>query len=132
MTDSPAPSRGAAVVLALAALMFGGFGALLVSNPELLDHWLDIKAGTEGRTELRAFFGGMELGLAVFLLACASKPAWRGVGCLAVALLCGGTAAGRVYGFFADHSFTWKLAGFLAVEVLFVVLALAVRRGNRT
>lgn len=117
-------------MLVLAAGMFGVFGAMLVSDPEWLDRWLEIKAGTEGRTELRAFYGGMEIGLAVFLLACASKPAWRGVGALALALLCGGTAAGRIYGFFADHSFTWKLASFLAIELLFVVLAVASRRGD--
>ena len=119
-----ARSSGATtLLLLLAALMFGGFGVMLMLDPTWLDRWLEIRAGgAEGNTELRAFYGGMEIGLALFLVACATKPAWRGIGCVALTLLCGGTAAGRIYGFAVDHSFNAKLAAFLAIEVLFAVL----------
>lgn len=117
-----------ALPLVVAAIMFGGFGAMLVLDPTWLDRWLEIRAGgVEGKTELRAFYGGMEIGLAVFLLLCAARAAWRGIGCVALGLLCGGTAAGRIYGFVVDQSFTGKLAAFVAIELLFVVWVIGVR-----
>lgn len=63
--------------IALTALTYGGFGMALLINPELLRVVGVRAADPAGTTELRAFYGGLELGLAVFLLVALRRPQWH-------------------------------------------------------
>ena len=118
------------IVLVLAGLGFAGFGAWLVFDPGGLAR-VDIAASApQGLVELRAFYGGMELGLGLFLLACAAKPEWREAGLWLVLLANGATGLARVAGIAAaGWLFTPFLVGALVWEFGFAVLgALAVRQ----
>lgn len=103
------------VTLLITAGTYAGFALWLGTTPEALLAAFGIEATTPGmRTEIRAFYGGLELGLAAAMLVL-----WRR-GDLAAALLVGGlpllgSAAGRLLGQIADGPAGLHLA-FAALE----------------
>lgn len=114
------------IVLALAALGFFGFGLWLVIDPiKGLGAVHIAPTHPAGAIEMRAFYGGMEIGLGVFLAACAMVPAWREPGLWLVALANGGTVAARILGISMAGVFTPFLAGALVWELGFTAAALA-------
>lgn len=116
-------------VLVLAGLGFLGFGLAIVAAPAAVLGGVGISGTPAGLVELRAFYGGLELGLAAFLLACAARPAWREPGLWSVALVNGGIAAARLLGIALSGEFTGFFAGALVWELGFTVAAvLALRR----
>jgi hypothetical protein len=113
----------ARIVLALSAIMYAGFGTAYLARPKAMAKLTHFELPTPTAvTEIRAFYGGMELGLAALLVVCAIRPAWAGAGLLALALLSGGAAVARLVGFAADGSATPLLWKVLAAEVLVAVL----------
>jgi hypothetical protein len=118
------------IVLVLAGLGFAGFGLWLVLDPAGMAR-VDITASApQGLVELRAFYGGCELGLGAFLLACAAKPEWREAGLWLVLLANGATGLARVLGIaLAGWLFTPFLVGALVWEFGFALLgALALKQ----
>ena len=62
--------------LRLAALAFAGFGVALLVRPELMG-MLGLELGRAAAfTEIRAFYGGLELGLALFFALASTRDAW--------------------------------------------------------
>jgi hypothetical protein len=119
------------IVLALAGLGFAGFGAWLLADPAGGLGKVGISGTGPGLIELRAFYGGMELGLGAFLLACAAKPEWREAGLWLVLLANGATGLARVLGLgLAGWAFTPFLIGALVWEFGFAALAAAALRGH--
>jgi hypothetical protein len=118
-------------VLSLAGLGFLGFGLAIVAAPEAVLAPVGISGTTAGLIELRAFYGGLELGLAAFLFACAARPAWREPGLWSVALVNGGIAAARLLGIGLTGEFTGFFAGALVWEIGFTVAALLALRGRK-
>ena len=112
----------ARIVLVLAALMFALFGAWLLVIPEQLGEWLDVTAASPvGLTEIRAFYGGYEIGLALFLLlGLRRRFTAASCYCLAFTLTC--VALSRIYGFFVDGTASAATIGILATEAGFAVL----------
>jgi hypothetical protein len=85
------------VVLALCALGFLGFGLWLLVDPAAALAKIGINAGSAvGLVELRAFYGGMELGLGLFLGWCALRPDWQAAGLWLVVLANGGAGLARL------------------------------------
>ena len=80
-------------VLVLAGLGFLGFGVAITAAPAAVLGGVGISGSAAGLVELRAFYGGLELGLGAFLLVCAARPAWRETGLWSVALVNGGFEA---------------------------------------
>ena len=119
------------VLLSLAGLGFLGFGLAIVAAPEAVLAPVGISGTTAGLIELRAFYGGLELGLAAFLFACAARPAWREPGLWSVALVNGGIAAARLLGIGLTGEFTGFFAGALVWEIGFTVAALLALRGRK-
>ncbi|CAN5342923.1 hypothetical protein BH11PSE14_BH11PSE14_15270 [soil metagenome] len=119
MTNAPV------IVLVLAGLGFAGFGLWLLIDPAGGLGAVNIAAtGPAGLIELRAFYGGWELGLGAFLLACAMKPEWREAGLWLVLLANGGTGLARVVGIsLAGFFFTPFLIGALVWEFGFAIAA---------
>lgn len=117
--------RFAATVLALAGLGFLGFGAAITLDPAGVLAPVGISGTPAGVVELQAFYGGLELGLGAFLLACAWCPAWRKPGLWLVLGVNGGIAAVRLLGIaqtgeyipFFTYALVWEL-GFAAVAAL--------------
>jgi hypothetical protein len=84
------------VVLALCALGFFAFGLWLFADPgALVPIGIHASSGI-AQAELRAFYGGMELGLGLFLGLCALRPAWREAGLWLVLLANGGAGLARL------------------------------------
>jgi hypothetical protein len=58
-----------------------------------------------GAAELRAMYGGLEIGVAAFLLACARRPAWHGAGLLLCTLALLGLGLTRTIAALATGTF---------------------------
>lgn len=118
------------LLLILAGIGFLGFGLWLLIDPAGGLAKVGIAGSTPtGRIELRAFYGGMEIGLGAFLIACAMRPEWQVAGLWLVLLANGGTALARLIGIGLAGAFSPFLAGALVWELGFSALAaLALRR----
>ncbi len=63
------------LALAIAAAGFAGFGAACLAQPKKMLRLVDIKATSPvGTTELRAMYGGLELGFGAFFALALAKP----------------------------------------------------------
>jgi hypothetical protein len=111
-------------VLVIAGLMYVGFGVAFLLAPAELGALVHLSAEHPvARTELRAFYGGLEIGLGLFLLICVARRPWQAPGLLVTALVCGGTAAARVVGLLLDHSAGRTVLIILLVEVVVAAAA---------
>lgn len=117
-------------VLVLAGLGFLGFGLAIAVAPAAVLGSVGISGTAAGLVELRAFYGGLELGLGAFLLICAARPDWREAGLWSVALVNGGIGAARLAGIALSGEFTGFFAGALVWELGFTVAAILALRGR--
>ena len=118
-----APGRARAILLALAA-GYVAFGAAFLLAPAKLASYVDIGVSSRiALIELRAFYGGIELGLGCFLAIAAARKEWHAPGLLAALLSLLGIAAARVYGISLEGSASFLIYAFLAIEVAGVFAA---------
>ena len=104
------------VVLALCALGFLVFGLWLLVDPVGALGKIGIQASDKvGLVELRAFYGGMEIGLALFLGMCLLRPEWQGAGLWLVVLANGGAGLARLLAIFLGGA---ALRGYLGWALL--------------
>jgi hypothetical protein len=111
------------LAIGITAAAFTGFGAALVARPEKILRTIGIKANQPvGRTELRAMYGGMELGLGAFFTMAAFKPEWRRPALMAIVCGIGGLGATRIASAIAkrDPALTYAMG---APEVAAATLA---------
>lgn len=121
-----------ALVLALAGLGFLGFGLWFLVDPFAPLAAIGISAsGLAAATEFRAFYGGLEVGLAVLLLAAASCRDWHRAGLWLVLAANAGIAAGRLLGIAIDGVWVPFFAYALVWEIGFVALAAIGLRGMK-
>jgi hypothetical protein len=93
-------------------------------SPETIADRVDyILSSLVAFTEFRAFYGGYEIGTGLFLLLCASRSTWSGVGLLAAVLMIGCTALGRIYGLITDGDQAPVLLIVLGLEVVATILS---------
>ena len=110
----------AKVVLVFFGLSFGGFGVWALLSPLSMAKLLHFSLHTPSAvTEIRAFYGGLEIGLAIFMVTAAFyRPLIPGA-LLALVATAGGIALARIVGIIADGSgslfmygaLVWELAG---------------------
>lgn len=118
--------RLAIAVIALAGAGFLAFGLWLTLDAAAALAGVGIEAANAaGLIELRAFYGGLELGLGSFLLACAIRPDWRPAGLWLTLLGNAGIATVRLIGITATGVFTPFFGWALAWELGFTTLAAA-------
>ncbi len=87
-----------AVLLTIAAV-FVAFGVAFLLAPDKLGSYVDLSASVNtGRTELRAVYGGLELGLGVFFALSALRKNWHVPALVAALLAFIGLAGARIYG----------------------------------
>ena len=92
------------IALLTAAAGFAGFGVACTIKPEQMLRGADVRPRTaRGTTELRAMYGGMELGLGAFFVVAALKPGWQRPALAAQALGLGALAATRLGGILSDE-----------------------------
>ena len=119
------------LVIALCALGFLAFGLWLLADPggALAKIGIATTSAT-GTIELRAFYGGMEIGLGLFLGWCALRPEWQAAGLWLVLLSTGGAGAARLLGIalagaspggYLGWALAWEL-GFAALAALALAL----------
>lgn len=115
-------------VIALCAIGFLGFGVWLLADPGALAKVGIVSSSAVGTVELRAFYGGMEIGLALFLGLCLLRPEWQGAGLWLVLLANGGAGLARLlaislggaaFGGYLAWALLWEL-GFAALAALAV------------
>jgi len=83
-------------VLGASALAFGAIGLAFLAAPAGMAARVGLGlSGALADNDVRAVYGGLQLGCAAFLAACAARPAWHAPGLAAQLLLFGGLAAAR-------------------------------------
>ncbi len=124
------------IALVTAAAGFAGFGAACLIRPKDMLERVDVRAkSSRGTTELRAMYGGLELGLAAFFAAAAAKPEWSRPALLAQTLSFGTVAGSRLAGILRDHPRGRFMKGVFIAEASMAALsgvALALPRHERT
>lgn len=118
-------------VLYVAAALYLGVGALFLVWPSATSLVGLALASATADNDVRAVYGGANVGLGVFFLLAASRPAWTRPALWGMALALGGMAAARLL--------SWAVVGFPepigyalhASEVLGVLLAVAGLRSAR-
>ncbi|MGH0035803.1 MAG: DUF4345 domain-containing protein [Myxococcota bacterium] len=111
-------------VVALSGGVFGGIGLFFLLYPSwvtLVDLELPTPAAA---SDVRALFGGLELGVGVFLVWAAFWPGWLRAGLLAQLLAFGGLVLGRVLSFALDGWPGLVSLGLLAGELVGLGLGL--------
>jgi hypothetical protein len=92
------------IALITAASGFAGFGLACLIRPKSMLERVDVRAkSARGTTELRAMYGGLELGLGAFFALAAAKNDWSRPALLAQTLGLGSLAASRLAGIVRDH-----------------------------
>lgn len=87
----------ARVVLLLSALPFAGVGLCFLVAPIAMAALVGVTlTGATADNDVRAVYGGLQLGCAVFLALCAFVPGWQRAGVAAQLCSFGGLAAARV------------------------------------
>lgn len=120
-------------VLALAGLGFLGFGLWFLVDPISPLAAIGITAtGAPAPTEFRAFYGGLEVGLAALMLYAAANSQWRTAGLWLVIATNGGIAAGRLLGVAIDGVWVPFFTYALVWEVGFAAAAAVGLLGGKT
>ncbi|HSJ95551.1 MAG TPA: DUF4345 family protein [Myxococcota bacterium] len=116
--------RFARLVLAAGALAFAAPGACFLLWPDRFAALLGIAhAGSLARSDVRAVFGGLELGVGVVLAACALRRERRADGLALLLATAGAMLAARLLSLARDGSPGPLGAALGAIETLLVVSA---------
>jgi hypothetical protein len=111
--------------LILIGLTFVGFGSWLLMDPEALSRLIGIHWETAAaRTEIRAFYGGLELGIGLFLLGNGMRPQGVNVGLALIACALGGAGLARLGSLVQDGVEGWHMSAFMVLELAASVIAL--------
>jgi hypothetical protein len=123
------PSLIQRTVIVIAGVGFLAFGVWLLVDPAKL--FALTGAGPAPKAilpELRAFYGGLEIGLGLYLLATLrGAQRWR-EGLLLAGIAYGAIALGRIVGMVVDRDFSAYLWIALAIELALAIAAFSVRR----
>jgi len=118
--------------LAIVILMLGGFGVGFLVRPRRFANLIDLRLdSTTAISDVRAVYGGLEIGLAIFLAWCAVDPTRIQVGLGVTAIVFGAVAASRLVGMFLDRPVTSMTVKIFAAEAATAIIAvlLADRHG---
>lgn len=88
--------------LGVTAAAFAGFGVWLLLRPQALSRVDVALPSPTARAEIRAFYGGLEIGLGLFFGAAAARPAWHRPALVAQAASLGGAALARIFSMTID------------------------------
>ncbi len=116
------------VLVVVAALTFLGFGVWLITVPEALEGIGVHLTSPAARIDVRATYGGLELGLAGFLALCAMREDWVRVGLVASACTIAGFGLGRLVGIIVEGQGTPLMWFFFGLEATTTVIYVAVIR----
>ena len=130
--DATLATRLPTVALALGALGFLGIGLTFLLAPGLLGVVELAPETPSARSDVRAVYGGIELGVGAFLAVCARRPGWMRAGLTVQALTLGGAVLGRLVSLAADGTpppLTYGLGALEMTGAVLTVVALRTLRG---
>lgn len=111
--------------LILIGFTFLGFGTWLLLDPEALSRLIGIHWETRAaRTEIRAFYGGLELGIGLFLVGSGMRRQGVNVGLALVACALGGAGLARLGSLVQDGREGWQMSAIMVMEIVAAVIAL--------
>jgi hypothetical protein len=115
------------LAIGMTAAAFLGFGTISMFKPEVLRKVGVRATNATGRTELRAMYGGMELGFGVFFAMAARRPDWRRPALTAIACAVGALGVTRIATSIAEGAdpMSYALAGPEIAASSLAVVALA-------
>jgi Domain of unknown function (DUF4345) len=114
------------------AMIFILVGAAFLLIPSQYAHVIEISLPTAmARTDVRATYGGLELGFGIFLTLCVLRRDWIRPGLWALALATGGFATGRLVGFVAEGTISNFMLVFLVLELAVTLLAVFLLRRSK-
>jgi len=117
------------ILLVISLMVFLGFGVGLFVAPGLLEGIGIMMSGPEARIDIRATYGGMELGFAAFLILCLRREEWLPIGLCASGCVIGGFGVARLVAIGmegAGTSLMWALVG---IELGAALVIFALLRG---
>lgn len=115
--------------VSIAFILVAGLGSLIA--PDSLAGQAGLSTAPQALTEIRAFYGGLQIGVGLFLLWCFRRRE-TSLGLVLVGLAVGGAAIGRTLGILLDESLTRFHLANLSIELVTVALvALALLRKRR-
>jgi hypothetical protein len=118
-----AHGRARAILLGIAA-GYVAFGVAFLLAPAKMAGYFELGASSRiALMELRAFYGGIELGLGAFLAITALRKSWHSAGLLAALLSLLGIASARVYAISLEGSASFVIYAALLIEVFGVLAA---------
>ena len=104
-------------ILLVAALVFIGIGVVFLFAPVEWAKVVEIELPTPmSRTDLRATYGGFDLGFGVFLALCAFRREWIRPGLMAMGIALAGFSAGRGYGMLVEGCTSKLMPSFAILE----------------
>ncbi|MBC7541553.1 MAG: DUF4345 family protein [Candidatus Sericytochromatia bacterium] len=113
----------ARLLLMLNSLVFGVFGLLFLIWPAGMAATVGLAAANPtGIIDIRATYGGLELGISALLGYCAISIGGTAFGLLAATCAFTGFAGGRLIGIIANGGAVGLIWGILACDVLLVAL----------
>lgn len=117
-------------LLWITSVLFAGFGIGFAAIPEqLADLLFDASPTTSSAlTDMRATYGGVAIGLGLFVALCAARRPWVRPGLLASLLVLVGLATTRLIGIAADGSPNGFVLLFLGTEIVAAILFFAALR----
>lgn len=122
------------ILVILSAIAFGGLGIVFLTDPARLAGTVELGTSPFQTIELRAMYGGLELGVALFLLWCAAAPKRVELGLWFSLFAFAGLGLGRLAGILLSgvaggpH---WMLVTIEAAAVLLSLVGLTVIRRRR-
>jgi hypothetical protein len=121
---SPIRLLGVAGIL-LGACLTGGLGFLYLLDPDAIRDRAGISPDLPAAlAEIRSTYGGLHVGIAVFLLACAAREGRRRAGLLFCGLAFAGAGIARVAGILEFQAAELKQVVIASLEIAFSVMTL--------
>ncbi len=119
----------ALIVTAISAVIFIGFGTAFLFAPATMSTWVGFTVNTPtGMADVRATYGGCELGVGLFLAFCLVRRTWIDAALMLQVLTLAGFATGRVLGIASDgpqQAITYVAFAMEAGGVAIALVALA-------
>ncbi len=107
------------------ACLLGGLGFLFLVQPEALRDRVGISPDTPSAlAEIRSTYGGLHVGIALFLLACAARESMRRTGLLFCGLAFAGAGLARAAGILEFQATDSNQVVIASLEVAFSVITL--------
>ena len=113
-------------IFGVTAIGFAGFGLALLIFPNVIG-MVGVKELTNsGLVEIRAMYGGLQLGLALFFLLALNRPRWIRPALIIHMCVVGGLALGRIFGLVVTNWAAKPLVYLLlAAELILVIMAVS-------